>query len=257
MAMDTQDNHFNFIIFSAEAKPETNPCQPYPCGPNTYCKVSGKRAVCTCTENFVGDPKKGCKPECVLNTDCGSDKVCINYQCRDPCGIKNVCGLGAVCLCRDHMPTCICREGFTGNPFIQCVPKRKLSMILPIKCITDNNFNVKLFYRDLSFISQHNITMHSITMRSLQRMPRSWHRCSHVWSMYSSKWLLQSGLSSRMFVQCRLPIQLGLLRTEMFGSLRRSLWYKRSLYCCAPFAYLLLSRNTDWKCLRTLLSDQK
>ncbi|XP_065203536.1 neurogenic locus notch homolog protein 1-like [Planococcus citri] len=102
---------------------EPNPCQPYPCGPNTYCEVFDNRPVCSCIQGLIGDPRLGCKPECVLNTDCGSDRVCANYQCKDPCSIKNVCGLDAECLCRNHTPTCICSKGFTGNPFIQCLPE--------------------------------------------------------------------------------------------------------------------------------------
>lgn len=111
--------------FFLEAHPERNPCMPSPCGPNTYCQISGKRAICTCIENFIGDPKRGCRPECTMNSDCPSNKVCTRYQCKDPCSVSNVCGLGAVCLCRDHNPTCVCREGFAGNPFVQCLPRRE------------------------------------------------------------------------------------------------------------------------------------
>ncbi|XP_065203537.1 neurogenic locus notch homolog protein 1-like [Planococcus citri] len=102
---------------------EPNPCQHLPCGPNTYCEVFDNQPVCSCTQGLIRDPRLGCKPECVLNTDCGSGRVCVNYQCKDPCSIKNVCGLGAECLCRNHTSTCICPKGFTGNPYIQCMPE--------------------------------------------------------------------------------------------------------------------------------------
>lgn len=117
----------NVKFSSVEAQPERNPCMPSPCGPNTYCRISGKRAICSCVENFIGDPKKGCRPECTMNSDCSPNKVCSKYQCKDPCSVSNVCGLGAVCICRDHNPTCVCREGFAGNPFVQCLPRREYS----------------------------------------------------------------------------------------------------------------------------------
>ena len=31
-----------------------------------------------------GDPLIGCKPECLLNQDCPSDKTCINSKCLNP-----------------------------------------------------------------------------------------------------------------------------------------------------------------------------
>lgn len=39
---------------------------------------------------------EGCRPECVLSSDCPSDKACIRNKCKDPC--PGVCGLNAECL---------------------------------------------------------------------------------------------------------------------------------------------------------------
>lgn len=114
--------------------PPGDPCALSPCGVNAYCTVSDKRgAVCKCPDNFIGDPRKGCYPECVLNTDCTPDRVCVNYRCRDPCREHHICGMGAVCLCRDHTPTCICKDNFMGNPFSQCVPRRKFNFFSSLK----------------------------------------------------------------------------------------------------------------------------
>lgn len=113
------------LIKGSDPAPTGNPCLPNPCGINTECKIQNRKPVCTCLPNFVGDPKTGCQPECVLNTDCKNHQACIDYRCRDPCAFGNICGLGAVCQCKDHTPLCSCREGFVGDPFLQCLPKRK------------------------------------------------------------------------------------------------------------------------------------
>lgn len=83
------------------------------------------RAVCSCLPNFFGDPQTGCRPECLINSDCPYNQACINRHCRDPCKLGNICGLGALCTCRDHTASCSCLDGFIGDPFIQCIPPRK------------------------------------------------------------------------------------------------------------------------------------
>lgn len=101
-----------------------DPCMPSPCGLNTLCQVMSGRPVCSCLPDFSGDPQFGCQPECVLNSDCPSDKACINRHCKNPCE-GSVCGLHAVCQVRDHTATCICSDGYTGDAFFQCIPRRK------------------------------------------------------------------------------------------------------------------------------------
>lgn len=61
---------------------------------------------------------KGCRPECVLSSDCPADKACIRNKCKDPC--PGVCGLNAECSPVNHVPTCICANGYTGDPFTAC-----------------------------------------------------------------------------------------------------------------------------------------
>lgn len=103
----------------------TDPCLPSPCGLNTLCQVLNGRPVCSCQTDFIGDPQFGCHPECVLNTDCPLNKACINRHCTNPCTIGGICGLNALCQVEDHTATCICNEGFTGDAFSQCIPRRK------------------------------------------------------------------------------------------------------------------------------------
>lgn len=85
----------------------------------------GGRAACSCLPDMAGDPQTGCHPECTLNSDCAPHMVCLNQHCVDPCALGHICGLGAKCTCRDHTASCVCHEGFTGDPFIQCIPIRE------------------------------------------------------------------------------------------------------------------------------------
>lgn len=68
--------------------------------------------------NYHGDPYSGCRPECIQNTDCPTDKTCLNTRCVDPCA--GLCAVDAVCRVLRHQPDCRCPEGYTGNPLVQC-----------------------------------------------------------------------------------------------------------------------------------------
>lgn len=59
-----------------------------------------------------------CRPECVLSSECSSDKACINNKCRDPC--PGLCGWKANCAVVRQIPTCNCPEDHTGDPFVAC-----------------------------------------------------------------------------------------------------------------------------------------
>ncbi|KAJ8890112.1 hypothetical protein PR048_009619 [Dryococelus australis] len=99
-------------------KPE-DPCRPSPCGPNTQCRISDGVAVCVCLPGFEGNPNgAGCRPECVLSSDCPRDKACMNTKCVDPC--PGVCGYGARCVVINHSPVCSCPPPTTGDPFTEC-----------------------------------------------------------------------------------------------------------------------------------------
>ena len=95
-----------------------DPCDPNPCGPNSNPpRVIGERCQCSCLPEMIGSPPN-CRPECVVNSDCPSDKACINRKCQDPC--PGLCGINAYCSVRNHVPICICNQGFVGDPFSQC-----------------------------------------------------------------------------------------------------------------------------------------
>ena len=95
-----------------------DPCEPNPCGPNSNPpRVVGDQCRCTCLPEMIGSPPN-CRPECVINADCPSDRACINRKCADPC--PGLCGVNARCDVRNHLPLCICYPGYVGDPFTQC-----------------------------------------------------------------------------------------------------------------------------------------
>lgn len=106
--------------------PRQNPCSPSPCGPNSQCRVNNDQAVCTCLPNYVGSPPS-CRPECVVSSECPSDRACINNKCSDPC--PNTCGIGAHCTTKNHNPICACPAGQTGDPFTRCSPIREFRSV--------------------------------------------------------------------------------------------------------------------------------
>lgn len=95
-----------------------SPCTPSPCGPNAVCKELNNAGSCVCKEDYIGNPYEGCRPECVLNSDCPSNKACLRNKCEDPC--PGTCGQNSDCQVISHLPSCTCRQGYTGDPFRYC-----------------------------------------------------------------------------------------------------------------------------------------
>lgn len=109
---------YEYFFFFVELPPaDINPCIPSPCGPNALCQIANKSPSCTCMDNYIGSPPN-CRTECTINSDCASNRACINQKCRDPC--PGSCGLQTECHVYQHAAVCSCREGFTGNPFQSC-----------------------------------------------------------------------------------------------------------------------------------------
>ena len=105
-----------------------NPCVPSPCGPNAKCVEKNGAGACVCLPEYFGDPYTGCRPECVINSDCPSvEKACIRNKCVNPC-IPSPCGYQAECVVVNHVPTCNCLPSYTGDPFSACSPIRKFSV---------------------------------------------------------------------------------------------------------------------------------
>ena len=60
--------------------------------------------------------------ECTQNSECVSDRACINQHCVDPCSYTgSPCGTDALCRTIVHEPQCYCPAGLQGNPMVACV----------------------------------------------------------------------------------------------------------------------------------------
>lgn len=95
-----------------------SPCVPSPCGANAICKEQNNAGACVCLPDYIGNPYEGCRPECVLSTDCAPNLACVNNKCKDPC--PGTCGPNAQCQVINHLPSCSCIPGYTGDPFRYC-----------------------------------------------------------------------------------------------------------------------------------------
>ncbi|XP_047739045.1 uncharacterized protein LOC108675679 isoform X3 [Hyalella azteca] len=100
-----------------------NPCVHDPCARNAFCIVRDHVPQCTCPPGYTGDPKIACSlleipisVGCRADSDCPSNRACVNTQCVVPCN----CGENAECTIVDHRPLCVCREGFQGDPITGC-----------------------------------------------------------------------------------------------------------------------------------------
>lgn len=100
------------------------PCSPSPCGPNAVCREQNKVGACICNEGYFGNPYEGCRPECVSNSDCPGNRACIGNKCQDPC--PGTCGINAECTAINHVPTCTCIVGYTGDAYRRCshIPRK-------------------------------------------------------------------------------------------------------------------------------------
>lgn len=105
------------IITTTQERP--TPCVPSPCGANAVCRDQNGIGSCTCLSDHFGDPYVACKPECLLNSDCPSNKACHNKKCHDPC--PGTCGIDAQCNVINHIPSCSCPEQYYGDPYKICI----------------------------------------------------------------------------------------------------------------------------------------
>ena len=110
--------HVLFILAVEPIVEQRDPCEPNPCGQNALPpRRVGDECKCSCLPDMKGFPPN-CRPECVINSDCPSDKACISRKCQDPC--PGLCGVNAYCRVRNHIPICVCNRNYQGDPFSQC-----------------------------------------------------------------------------------------------------------------------------------------
>lgn len=124
-----------------------DPCSVLePCRRPSECLVVGsvpvRTMICVCPSGYVSSGSGTCKAtppvkkigECVSDIDCPEDKACVRGVCIAPCN----CAPNADCRIKDHKPVCTCREGYEGNPEIECV-RGMLSDIFQIQfCVCFN-----------------------------------------------------------------------------------------------------------------------
>ncbi|XP_046667056.1 keratin-associated protein 10-4-like [Homalodisca vitripennis] len=72
------------------------------CTGNSTCKVHDHVPYCSCKPGYAGDPFTGCResitapPQCITNSDCPEDRVCVGKRCKDPC-LLGVCDKNSTC----------------------------------------------------------------------------------------------------------------------------------------------------------------
>ena len=114
-------------LFAASPSPVVSPCASSPCGMYAECREIGDYPSCSCLPEYQGSPPN-CRPECTINPDCPSNRVCMRQKCSDPCA--GSCGINALCSVVNHTPVCTCPDRYTGDPFTSCRPlpeDRKIS----------------------------------------------------------------------------------------------------------------------------------
>lgn len=104
------------------------PCNPNPCGTFAECHQRNGIGSCRCLPEYFGNPYEACRPECVLDSDCASNRACVNQKCRDPC--PGACGYNAECYVRNHLPTCNCLNNYVGDPYRYCSLEEKRKQLI-------------------------------------------------------------------------------------------------------------------------------
>lgn len=120
--------------FTCEDGKCKNLCSKTACGPRAACD-GGK---CICPLGYIGDPydaNNGCtiRGQCNNDADCKHSEICFQLgkglrKCVDACS-KIQCGPNALCVSDDHRSSCICTDGYFGNPSnlqVGCQPERKV-----------------------------------------------------------------------------------------------------------------------------------
>lgn len=98
-----------------------NKCNNVKCGPRSVCQDG----TCVCPSGYFGDPhdlRRGCKQQghCSNDLDCKAQQICFQIgkgtrKCVDGCS-KQQCGPNAFCITENHISSCLCTDGYFGNP---------------------------------------------------------------------------------------------------------------------------------------------
>lgn len=97
-----------------------NKCTDIQCGPRAVCQDGN----CICPSGYTGNPndEKGCLQfgHCSNDLECKFQEICFQIgkgirQCVDACS-KLQCGPNAFCTSQNHVSSCLCLDGYSGNP---------------------------------------------------------------------------------------------------------------------------------------------
>ncbi|KAK8768440.1 hypothetical protein V5799_015096, partial [Amblyomma americanum] len=95
-------------------------CEDKTCGKNAVCLGEHHKAICECLPGFIYDGT-GCQvpDDCAVDQDCLEHEACRHQsggnKCVDVC-LRHACGPNAKCIGQKHVPICVCRDSFLGNP---------------------------------------------------------------------------------------------------------------------------------------------
>lgn len=117
-------------------------CSDIKCGPRSVCE----EGTCVCPPGYSGNPNdlnNGChlQGHCSKDLDCEAQQICFQVgkgsrKCVDGCS-KLQCGPNALCVTQNHVSSCICIDGYYGNPSNLADGCRPERTVLPHTCSDD------------------------------------------------------------------------------------------------------------------------
>lgn len=80
-------------------------CGSANCATNAKCRAVNHVAICSCPEDFDGQPLTECTRQepCTYNVDCAKNRACKEGKCVNPC---NQCKNKSKCTIEGHVATC-------------------------------------------------------------------------------------------------------------------------------------------------------
>lgn len=106
------------------------------CGKGAECHGVNHRGICECLPGLGGNPRVACVLlGCRSNTDCPTNKACINNKCENPCAF-NVCTNQTECNVYNHAVECACPPGYRGNLEVGCARGKFFKFIKYCSCNT-------------------------------------------------------------------------------------------------------------------------
>lgn len=104
-------------------------CSPSSCGKNAICHGINHKAICECPPGFGGNPRDSCVLlGCRSNSDCPTNRACINNRCENPCA-QNPCTGNMDCNVYNHVVECACPPGYVGDVKSGCTKGKEKKVL--------------------------------------------------------------------------------------------------------------------------------